>query len=201
MNKRRKAYKRRKLPTKKEKKQQIYKEVKKDVSKANARLKSLQRHVKAGSWASKKLRNRLAQQTLKAWTKSSRIRISTNMTVTQLKAVQKAINQFLKSQTSTYKGIKEVSEQTIESLEETFDLEGSNLTRSDFEDIYDLFGEKEFNDLASEIPSSDLIALMTDTRDYNYSEDDFLVRLNTLKSINDIDLRDKATKLYNKLMR
>ena len=143
-------YKRRTFKTKEDTKNAIFRQVEKDVQKANQRLKSLERHVKTGSWSSKKLMNRLSAETTRAWNRESgRIKINKNMTVTQLKNVQKSIQKFMKSITSTYAGIKSVSEKTKESLYETFDMLDSNITEEDIEDIYEAMSSDDFKDLAT----------------------------------------------------
>lgn len=205
-NKRRTAYKKKKVLTKQEKQskrqQDIYRQVQKDVQKVNQRLKSLSRHYKTGTWSTKNLVNRLDSRTIKAWNnESKRIKINENMSVTQLKAVQKAVQQFMVSKTSTRKGIKEISESTKESLLKTFDIEGSKITKEDVQDIYDVMGSNEFNDISAKVGSSELIALLMDTKDYQMSENSFISTLSSIIDFsNDIDLKEKASRLYNKFM-
>lgn len=205
-NKRRTAYKKKKVLTKQEKQskrqQDIYRQVQKDVQKVNQRLKSLSRHYKTGTWSTKNLVNRLDSRTIKAWNnESKRIKINENMSVTQLKAVQKAVQQFMVSKTSTRKGIKEISESTKESLLKTFDIEGSKITKEDVQDIYDVMGSNEFNDISAKVGSSELIAMLMDTKDYQMSENSFISTLSSIIDFsNDIDLKEKASRLYNKFM-
>lgn len=205
-NKRRTAYKKKKVLTKQEKQskrqQDIYRQVQKDVQKVNQRLKSLSRHYKTGTWSTKNLVNRLDSRTIKAWNnESKRIKINENMSVTQLKAVQKAVQQFMVSKTSTRKGIKEISELTKESLLKTFDIEGSEITKEDVQDIYDVMDSNEFNDISAKVGSSELIALLMDTKDYQMSENSFISTLSSIIDFsNDIDLKEKASRLYNKFM-
>lgn len=123
------------------------------------------------------------------------------MSVTQLKAVQKAVQQFMVSKTSTRKGIKEISESTKESLLKTFDIEGSKITKEDVQDIYDVMGSNEFNDISAKVGSSELIAMLMDTKDYQMSENSFISTLSSIIDFsNDIDLKEKASRLYNKFM-
>lgn len=205
-NKRRTAYKKKKVLTKQEKQSKrqrdIYRQVQKDVQKVNQRLKSLSRHYKTGTWSTKNLVNRLDSRTIKAWNnESKRIKINENMSVTQLKAVQKAVQQFMVSKTSTRKGIKEISESTKESLLKTFDIEGSKITKEDVQDIYDVMGSNEFNDISAKVGSSELIAMLMDTKDYQMSENSFISTLSSIIDFsNDIDLKEKASRLYNKFM-
>ena len=112
-SKRRQAIKKRTIPTKEQQSIKLYNETLKQVRKTNARLDSLQRrNKKGGTWAIKKLRNRLDSDILKAWTKNGKIKIPKNITNTKLKQIQTATKQFLDSKTSTNKGIKSIREQT-----------------------------------------------------------------------------------------
>lgn len=196
MNKRRRAYKKR---SKKDQKQVLYNEVRRQVNKANQRLNTLERRVKRGTWAAKKLKTKLDTRLLKAYSKSGRIKINPNMTTSQLIAIQKATRNFLNSETSTIAGIERVKEQTIYSLYQTFDIEKSDLTINDYANIYDLFGEKEFSDLSNYIKSSDIIVLITDCIDNKWDEDTFVKNLESLRQNPDVDIRSKAISLYNKI--
>lgn len=199
MSRRQRIKKSRKVKTREDKRLDLQKQVQKEVNKVNSMLKSLERNVKSGTWSSRKLRNRLNSITLQAWS-NNRVKLKSNMTVTQLKAVQKALQQFRTSKTSTYKGIKQVAQQTVKSLHQQFSIETDNLTLDDFENIYNLFGEDEFKDLTSKIPSSDIIVLLTDSKEYNYSDSQFINMLDSLIDVEDNNIRETALSLYNKLM-
>ena len=60
---------------------------------------------------------------MRMWSKSGKIKLGKNPTKSQLLAVNKAVDQFLKSSTSTKKGINEVRKKTIESLRGTLSTE------------------------------------------------------------------------------
>lgn len=204
MNKRRKLYRNKssfKKKTRSENQAKLFKEIRKDVIRVNKRLTLLERKgYRSGTWSSKDLSTRLSTDILKAW-KNRRVKISSSMNITQLKAVQRALDKFLRAKTSTAKGIRSVKDSTIESLEENFDMEDVELDRQDYEDIYSLFSSEEWKDLTQKMYSSDLIALMVDAREYNYSENEFLERLETLIELEDLDISNQAGRLYNKLMK
>ena len=177
----------------------LEKQTRKLVSKANARLDSLQRRFKSGTWASKKLANRLNTNKMKMWSRG-KIKLGKNPTKTQLTAVNKAINQFLKSKTSTKKGIKSVRESTIESLRGTLSTEDKEMSYEDSEMFYEMFGDNDFDFVRDFVPASTLQAVIEDAIEESDSENSFIKRLEDYSdvSFNDLDLRDRAKNLYEK---
>ena len=177
----------------------LEKETRKLVSKANARLDSLMRRYKSGTWATKKLANRLSNNKLKMF-KNGKIKLSKNPTKAQLIAVNKAINQFLSSKTSTKKGISETRRKTIESLRGTLSTDIEEMSYDDAEKFYEMFGENDFQTLADKIGSSALQACIEDAIESGDSESDFIKRLEWYGgvSMNDLDMREAAQRLYDK---
>ena len=178
----------------------LERETKKFVSKANARLDSLQRRYKSGTWASKKLANRLSSNKMRMWTKKGKIKLSKNPTRSQLVAVNKAITQFLNSQTSTKKGISDVREKTIESLRGTLSTDVEEMSYDDAEKFYEMFGNNDFQTIADKIGSSALQACIEDAIENGDSESYFVKRLEWYGGVdmNDLDIRDAAIRLYAK---
>ena len=178
----------------------LEKDTRRLVNKANARLDSLQRRYKKGTWSSKKLANRLGTNKLRAWTKSGKIKLRKNMTKTQLLAINKATSQFLKSQTSTKKGINATKKKTIESLRGTLSTDLEEMSYEDAEMFYEMFGEDNFQSIADKIGASALQAVIEDAIEEDDSSDDFIKRLQLYGgvSMNDEDIRKNANKLYSK---
>ena len=178
----------------------LERDTRKLVNKANARLDSLQRRYKSGTWASKKLANRLSSNKMRMWSKSGKIKLGKNPTKSQLLAVNKAVDQFLKSSTSTKKGINEVRKKTIESLRGTLSTEDEEMSYEDAEKFYEMFGEDNFSNIADKIGASALQAVIEDAIEENDSENDFIKRLEIYggMSMNDLDIRSSAKVLYDK---
>ena len=132
-----------------EKEQQaIYRKVLKEVREANRRLEKLERGLKtytrikrrgkyksinveyenygSDTWAGRKLKKRLSDYMV-----NNRIQISSNMNMTALRAVSKAINQFKVSLTSTPKGIKQARENVKEAIAITFGDDGEKLEENE----------------------------------------------------------------------
>ena len=175
----------------------LEKETRKLVSKANARLDSLQRRYKSGTWASKKLANRLSSNKLNMWTKKGKIKTGKNLTKAQLIGLNKAINQFLNSQTSTKKGISTWKKNQVESIKLNRS-DDPDFTEEDAEDFFEMFGDNDFDFFASKIGASTLQEIIYDAMRENDSEDEFVARLSLYIEINDLDIREKAIRLYEK---
>ena len=176
----------------------LERETRKLVSKVNARLDSLQRRYKSGTWASKKLANRLSSNKINMWSKQGKIKLGKNPTKVQMIGLNKAINQFLRSQTSTKRGIQKVKRKQIESIRLRRSVEDKEFTEEDAEDFYDMFGDNDFAYFADKIGASKLQEIVYDAIRANDSEDNFLDRLALYIELNDLDIREKAIRLYNK---
>lgn len=177
----------------------LEKETRKLVSKANARLDSLQRRYKSGTWATKKLANRLSTNKMRMWNKG-KIKVGKNPTKQQLIAVNKAASQFLQSATSTKKGISKTRQKTIESLRGTLSTETKEMSYEDAEKFYEMFGEDNFSNIADKIGASALQAVIEDGIEENDTEDSFIKRLELYGglSMNDLDIRQSAKELFAK---
>lgn len=177
----------------------LEKQVLKDVTKANQMLKSLERKYKSGTWASRKLMNRLDKSTLNAW-QGGRIKVRKGMTNTQLRAIQKATNQFLVSKTSTKKGIGEVKKSTLDSLKLTL-TKTQEMTDEEVETAYNMLGDSDFDyfNKADRIGASALWVLIDDAIESNMSESTFVDILSRYMDFsNDLDAKERASRLYQK---
>lgn len=174
-------------------------DTRKMVDKANRRLKGLKNAGYKGTWASKKLINRLDTKVLQGWSRQGKIKLNKNLTNTQIKAIQKAVDQFIKSKTSTIKGIRDTESATIKAIQSTLSDEKRGLvSKEDAEFYYDMFGNNDFNYFADKIGASTLWMLIDEAIENNDSEDDWISRLGMYITLNDLDIRDKAVRLYNK---
>lgn len=206
-------------------KQELYKQVQKQVRETNRRLEKLSRgynvnravrnpktgrferkssEVKrisydTGTWASKKLINRLETSTLDAWAKG-KVKIRENMTITQLRAVQKATSQFMASKTSTLKGIQSVKESTKASLKSTLsDEDIGEITESEVETMYNMLSDNDFKFLSDKLGASTAWSLIEDAKESSDTDQGWINRLNRYAfEINDVDMRNKALAIYNK---
>lgn len=179
-------------------KKDIYKETLKQVQETNARLKSLGRRYKKGSWASKILYNRINDYMSKG-----RIRVPKNATMTELKKIQKATKLFLNSKTSTKRGINEVSKSIKQGMKTAFDMEGKVASMSDIEDLYDMMTNEDFtkSDFEDKIGASRMDRYILDAKEQKQDVNEFIDAIESNEFSLDEDLREKAINLYNKYIR
>lgn len=206
-------------------KNQLYKQVQKQVIETNRRLEKLSRgydvnkavrnpktgrferaskevkrvSFEKGTWASKKLINRLETSTLDAW-RGGKVKISKDMTITQLTALQKATSQFIASKTSTLKGIQSVKESTKASLKVTLsDEDLKEITEDEVETMYNMLSDTDFKFLYDKVGASTAWSLIEDAKENNDTENGWINRLKRYAfEINDVDMKAKALAIYNK---
>lgn len=182
------------------------KEIRKLVGETNKRLKLLERYYKVGTWASKSLKNKLSIYKVKAWTKSGRVKLKKGLTKPQLTGLHKALTSFLNSKTSTREGIEDVKRQQIENIKNRLSLDdekAKEVTDEEAEFFYDMFGDSDFVFLAEKIGASALQAAIEDAIEANDSEDMFIQRLEWYGGVEmqDLDIREKAIRIYNKYVK
>lgn len=180
---------------------ELYKENMKLIDEVNRRLKGLKAAGYSGSYASKKLRKRLDTEKLKSWSreKGGKVKMSKELTATQMMAVNKALRQFLASKTSKARGIEQVRTETIKSLKQTLSVEnGEKVSDEDAEMFYDLFGDNDFTFFSEKIGASELQAIMLDAIENKDTEEEWIERLAGYRDIEDLDIRERAVNLYNK---
>ena len=134
---------------------QLLKETEKLAREVNSRLSSLSRHFKTPTYATKKLKRRLSTNLYKSWSiKSGRVKVKKNANETQLIYINKTLNNFLNSKTSTFKGIQDIKRKTIEKFKtslghEKYDEEKEEsyieeLTEEEAEQFFEMFGDDDF---------------------------------------------------------
>lgn len=151
---------------------------------------------KKGTWASKKLEERL--EILNVSPKSIK---SGKVPTSKLKAVDKALQNFLKSQTSTIKGIKKVEDTTKNSLSKLLgDIDG--IDNEDIETLHSFFKDKDLNYITQYIDPSELFITLSETKAEGGTSDDLLRKIeNYIYSdslYKDDDLVESLENIYNK---
>ena len=205
-NKRRRLYKTRKRASSDSERQDLIRETQKMINEANQRLKSLSRHYDVGTWASKKLRNYLETSNIRLWSGragGSIKQLSSDMSITKLRAINKVVTNFLNSQTSTRRGIEAVKRKQIQSIKTNLsDFDEEELTEKDAQTLYELFGNNSFQKLADKIGASELQVEIIEARENEDSEDDFIRRIEKYISVlNDDDLLEATIDVYNKFVK
>lgn len=153
------------------------------------------------SWAGKKLREKIS--TIKGATiKGKRVKLSSKITIADLKATKKATSNFLKSKTSTNKGIKEVENRIKNTIKETVEDEDIELSSQEVNTLYNFFEDKDFNYITKYIDPSELMVILNEVASEGGTSDDFLRRIeNYIYSeslYKDDDLVESLENIYNK---
>lgn len=95
--------------------QKLYNDLQKLAKKANQRLLRIERLTgEKGTFASKQLYDYLSSSELQALSKTGRIRTSKDFSFLQMKAINKATNQFLNDSLSKISGIKAITKEYTE---------------------------------------------------------------------------------------
>ena len=184
----------------------LYRQVQTELKEVNKRLRALEKSGNYNSYSSKKLFERLGSKKLNVLNKSKKvnrghvlgIKLKKNMSNTDLAAVSKAANQFLRSATSTPKKLKKVVEQTKKSMYETLKAQGKDISKEDIENYYEMLGNDDFDYFNEKIGASTMWSIIEDAIEYGDTKKRFLDRLNNYITLNDVDIREKAIRLYNK---
>lgn len=176
-----------------------FKETLKLAKKVNTRLSKLRESgYKSGTWATKKLRNRLQTTKLRGWHRG-RVKIKKGLSETDYSAINKALNQFLDSSTSTPKGIEKNIKTTKKAIQDLLSDENKEkVTDEDAEFYYDMLGQDDFDYFADKIGASTLWILIDEAITENDSQNDWINRLESYITLNDEDVRNRAIRLYNK---
>lgn len=181
----------------------LYEHTLKQIREVNSLLNSLERHHKTGTWATKKLINRLNNNVIDIWQDSKgRLKVPKKVSQTKLIAIRKALTQFMNSKTSTNKGIKSVKDKTIQSIIESMtdvdDEKKSRVNEDDAEFYFSMLGDSDFDYFASKIGASTLWVEIEDSIANNDTEEDWINKLENYGTINDEDARNRAIRLYQK---
>lgn len=159
----------------------LYAELKKLSKRANQRIVRLEREFGTENLAIRNLRDKLAIEPLQAWTSSGRVKVNKSMTEIQMKATIKATNQFLNSKLSTRTGIKKAKKKAIETLRVRFSTDVKELTTQEAEVLYNIFTDKDVNQITNFVQGSDAQAVTDNAREQNQSFNDFVAVMNSVK--------------------
>ena len=200
-------YKGQKIPVKKyypetkKTSEQLYRQLVRKVGQANKRLRSIKNEFGSLGWAGENLKNKTEMNLIRAWS-SKGIRVKKDMTLEQMKAISKALDNFLESKTSTVKGIKATMKKQQQGLKQTLQEQDIEITPTESQTLYKFFEDKDFNYITRFIGASDLYALLQDAKENADTEDQFIKRIEQYIFIGeDEDMRDSLRSMYNKYVR
>lgn len=181
------------------------------IRQANKRLIRMNKHGYKNKWASKTLFNRLDVVegiTTKGRTRLKLIKPGRDLTVGQVKEIQKAIKFFKESKVSTIKGIKQAEERTKATLRDrltVYDNESGlpirEPSKRDIEALYNLFENPDYQRLIEYIPPSDLDKLLTTAKEMKKTPKEFLYDAQFILDIEDEDIKESLMRVYKLYLR
>ena len=171
------------------------------ASRVNMLLRELKRAgIKDGTWASKKLYDRLSGGKVNVMNKKLNKVVlgKQKLNKTQKKMIDKALTNFLASETSTPKGIENVRQRSIKSLQMTLSDYDNMLSYDEAEAYFNMFADSDFSSIAEKLGASETWIMIDDAKEMNDDETTFLARMNTIMDINDEDVKEKLIRIFEK---
>lgn len=175
------------------------------VEKVNRRLNRLDQARVYGRYASKQIL-RLAntdRNILYSRKRRNKLIIRTKgLTQSELRLYQKQMESFLKSRTSTVSGVKQARANVIDKVKKSLSgMTDVELTDDDVEDFFNLTSkDNDFKYLADRMDPSKLYILMQHTKEVDGTGENFISMLENYMTVNNQNVRKKATRLYNKFV-
>lgn len=200
-------YKGQKIPTKKyypkieKTSEQLFKELIRKTGQVNRRLKLIKKEFGSLGWAGESLSQKADFKLINAWT-SKGIKIKKSMSKEQLKAISKMMDNFLKSKTSTIKGIRQTMKLQVEGMKKAFSTEDIKLTTEESRALFKRFEDKDYTSILRYLTASELNALIEDSKEHGDNLSQFIERSeNYITGIVDEDLRVSLESIYYKYVR
>ena len=176
-------------------------QLKKDVAKANKRIRSIESHYGEKSWAINQLYDKIDTKVVQGINKNGLIRVNKNMSDIQLRNIQKATNEFMNSKTSKISGIKSVVKDVKRSLQATYGDIDRPISDKEINILYDLVEDKDKRDITEKIGASTIWDNTVNAKDYNLSKDKYIELINNQSNVV-LTKKDKAflEDIYNRYM-
>lgn len=175
------------------------------LDKVNRKLHQLDVNQVYGKYSSKKMLAIVRRESKIIYNKQKKeqIRVNVNeLTPSQIRYYQKVFDSFLKSKTSTPIGIREVRTKTEQKLKQSLgELVDKDITDEDVDDFYTIVQDEDFRYIADKIGDSLEYILIDQIKSSQGSEEDFVNLLSKFMTVNTEELREKASRLYNKFVR
>lgn len=179
-----------------------YEKLLKDIRKANQRIQKIQGRYGESSWAVNQLYEKIDNNNINGIsTLTGNIRISRNMSDIQLKAIRKATNIFLNSQTSTLRGVRKAINNMQEALKKNYSDINKPLSDKDAEKLYNIIENRDIRNTVEQIGASETWTRTLRAKEQNLSKDKFIdLFRNTKVDINDVDIQADLERIYNMYM-
>ena len=172
------------------------------LERANKRLINLEKANLGGKYASKQLIQGLqGQKSVKIGSRKlrNRIKVIKKLNINYKRYIDKRLKQFLRAETSTPTGVKQVRENTRRGLEKMLNR---TLTDEDLDDIFTLMHDPQYNYFKEKIGYEKVISLVDEAKQKNVKDvNGFIEMLKSHMTVNSKETRELATKLYNKFVK
>lgn len=176
-----------------------YKQIRKEVNQANQRIRRIQAKYGDDAWAISNLNDKLNSKLIKAISPySGEIRLNKKMSDAQLNAIRSATNEFLKSKTSTLRGIKEAKANMINSLKSSLSSDTVELTDKEAQALYRLVEDRNLRTTTEYIGASTLWSLVINAKEKRATEDQWYQMLLDYNAFGkDLDMKEDLQRIYN----
>ena len=172
------------------------------IEMTNRKLNRLESAGEYNKYASKKLLQRIRNESLVKYNKGKRVKVTVNvkkLNPTQIRYYQKVFNSFLESKTSSAFGIKDVESKTHAKLKQSLsEIRDEDLSDQEVEDFYTLVEDNDFRYFADKIGDSDIYILVNEAKSRDLKKRPFYEMLKQYMTINTKEARDAARRLYEK---
>lgn len=182
------------------KKEDLLREINKLKRQANKQIKDVEKTVGENTWAVRKLRDKLETETVRAFSEHHNVLANKKMSITQLRAVNKALQQFMSSKTSTVAGIEEVRQEVIQKISKTLTEDrGRNISYDEAETLYNMFTDNDTDELIKDMGASAFWDVLESAKEASDSEEQFADRIARYAQREiDVDMRRKISNIYYK---
>lgn len=182
------------------KKEDLLREINKLKKQANKQIKDVEKTVGENTWAVRKLRNKLEAETVRAFSQSHNVLANKKMSIKQLRAVNKALQDFMASRTSTVAGIEEVRQEVIQKISKTLTEDrGRSISYGEAETLYNMFTDNDTDELIKDMGASAFWDQIESAKEASDSEEQFADRIARYAQREiDVDIRRKISNIYDK---
>lgn len=176
-----------------------YNKLVRDVRIANQRIQRIQNRYGESSWAINELYNKIDNNLVNGVSQlTGNIKVSKSMSEIQLRAIEKATNTFLKSETSKLRGIKKTIKNTKESLQRTFGDEANRISDREINTLYDLVEDKNKRTITEQIGASTVWAKTIQAKEQNLTFNEYTNLFKDGTDIKDPEIREFLKDTYSK---
>lgn len=180
-----------------------YRELQKEIHKANQRITRIESRYGEGAWAIRELYGKLDTSVAKAITPFGQIRVTKDMSQAQLNLVRRSTREFLKSKTSTLTGIRQTRNNIMDGLKRSLSsTEDVELSDREIQALFRLVEDKDTRSTVEKIGASTMWKLLIDAREKKDNKTDFLVKVKQYYNYsNDQDVKSDLSDFYKKYVK